>query len=457
MSGLERVYDAAPVAVQNLMTSVKGWQIAWQRYGEVYREHRRWLTEFDKLSYEQKREHQDLALARFVSHAYARSRYYRRIYDEAGVDVADVRSVTDLPRLPTVDKEDIRAHADEVQVGEGVGRTVIVHTGGTTGKSLEVTQSETDIQRRMAILDHFKHRVGFEHRRMRRASFGGRHIIPPSQRGGPYTRYNHACRQLLLSPFHVSDRTGDSYLDDLNRFRPDSLDGFPSSMLGLARHMLANDIRLAHPMTGIFPTAETLTDPDRELLTEAFGAKVFNQYASSEGAPFITECRAGRLHVEMSTGVFEFTDDEIFVTSFTTHATPLIRYRIGDRATLSSDRTCECGNESEMVDEISGRGSQFLYRTDGSKVYSPNLANLLKNVPNAIVEAQLQQHRVGQVDLYVVVDQTFKDSDDDILRDEFAHKFDTASTVTIHHVDTIPSETSGKRLFVKNLVDREQG
>lgn len=454
---LQQVYDAAPVSVQHVMTSVKGYLNNRERHGLAYRSHRRWLADFDRWSYEEKLAHQERTLADCVTHAHEHSAYYRRLYDAAGVDVAGIRSIADLPQLPTVDKEDLRGHMDEVRVSsEQVGRTVEAHTGGTTGTSLVVTCSIEDLQRRMAVLDHFKARVGFEHLRMRRASFTGKHMVPPRQRGGPYTRRNRAGRQLLVSAFHLNDTTASDYLRELNRFRPDSLDGFPSGMLVLARHMLARGTRLDHRLTAIFPTAETLTDADREVLEAAFDTVVHNQYASSEGAPFITECRAGGLHVEMSTGVFEYIDGEIVVTSFDTRATPLIRYRIGDRATPSSARSCPCGNESEMVAQIAGRGSQFLYRSDGTKVYQAHLANLFKNIPNAIVEAQISQRRVGSVEMLIVVDQKRVDSFDDVLQSEFAHKFDPASSLTIRHVDAIPTEASGKRLFVRNLVDSEQ-
>jgi len=89
-----------------------------------------------------------------------------------------------------------------------------------------------------------------------------------------------------------------------------------------------------------------LTKSGRELLERVFKCKVYDQYASSEGAPFVTECENQVLHMELASGVFEhFEDgsDEVLVTSFTTHGTPLIRYRIGDSMTFSEKvKTCKC-------------------------------------------------------------------------------------------------------------------
>src|SRR5690606_30137882 len=101
----------------------------------------------------------------------------------------------------------------------------------------------------------------------------------------------------------------------------------------------------------------------REVIGEVFGCRLVDQYASSEGAPFILECPSGRLHVHPLTGLFEVLDEngvparegEMVVTSFTTRGTPLIRYRIGDRLRLAlPEERCTCGWSFPLVDWIDG-------------------------------------------------------------------------------------------------------
>src|SRR5699024_5339440 len=156
----------------------------------------------------------------------------------------------------------------------------------------------------------------------------------------------------------------------------------------------------------IFPTSETVTHRARELLERVFSTRVYDQYASSEGAPFITECSENSLHIELSSGVFEnFSDShEILVTSFHTHGTPLIRYRIGDSISLNRDGRCSCGLSSPLAASIQGRSDDFLIRGDGAKVNGGHVANLFKNMPNSIVQAQVVQKKIGILDVYLVVD-----------------------------------------------------
>src|SRR5207302_10507676 len=98
----------------------------------------------------------------------------------------------------------------------------------------------------------------------------------------------------------------------------------------------------------ILVSAETVFAHQRRAIESAFGAKLYNQYSSSEGAPFISECRDGRLHMHLDSGLVEIIDPhgdpvppgqlgQMVVTSFTTHAIPLLRYAIGDTAIPSME------------------------------------------------------------------------------------------------------------------------
>lgn len=448
---LQRVYDKSPVLVQHAMATVSGYQRNRSRYGRTYWEHRRWLEDFDTWTLERKLEHQRDELVTFVKRAASESAFYRGLY--SGVDLDSIRTVDDLRQLPVVDKEMLRAEMESVYTVPRRGN-VEGHTGGTTGKSLVVLMTPNDMMKRMAMLDHFKHRLGFEHRKMRRATFNGKHIVPPGNGRPVYWRYNHACRQMIYSTFDITEENLGAYVDGLNRFKPQALDGFFTSMVDVANYVDRHGIELTFQPAGIFPTSETVTDSGRALLERVFRTKVYNQYASSEGAPFVTECAEGSLHLELSSGVFEDAGDgEVLVTSFTTHGTPLIRYRIGDSMDFTDRTSCACGIESPIVSAIAGRKGDFLYRADGAKINGGNVANLFKNMPNALIRAQLIQDRIDEVRILLEVDEErYKDSYDELLRDEFAHKFGPMTTVTINHVDSIPRESSGKHRLIKNLL-----
>jgi phenylacetate-CoA ligase len=454
MGLLEKLYDNSPIFFQNIMASVSGYQRNSARYGKAYYDYLKFLTDFDTWPLEKKLDYQRQELIKFIFYAYENSKFYRELYKD--IDIASIKSVVDLKVLPIVDKEMLRQNIEDV-VTIPRQKAVEGHTGGTTGKSLVVLMTPEDMMKRMAMLDYFKARVGFIHRKMRRATFNGKHIVPPKQKAKVYWRYNAACKQMIYSSFHITEDSMKYYVESLNRFKPHAIDGFFMSMCDIAGYIERHNIKLEFHPIAIFPTSETLTQTGRELLERVFKCRVFDQYASSEGAPFVTECPNQTPHIELASGVFEhFVEgsDEVLVTSFTTHGTPLIRYRIGDSMKFENEKaSCKCGIQAPIVLEIQGRRLDFLYTADGAKINAGNVSNLFKNMPNALIRAQAVQEKIDEVLIRLEVDKRlYKPEYDGLLREEFLHKFGAGTKIIIEHVDEIPREKSGKFRMIKNNV-----
>jgi len=452
MGLVEKIYDNSPVFSQNIMVSVSGYQRNITRYGKAYYDYLKFLADFDTWPLDKKLEYQRQELIKFISYANKNSKFYRRLYQ--GIDIASIKSIEDLKVLPIVDKEMLRENIADVVTISRQG-AVEGHTGGTTGKSLVVLMTPEDMMKRMAMLDHFKARVGFEHLKMKRATFNGKHIVPPNQKKKVFWRYNAACKQMIYSSFHITEENMKYYVESLNKFKPHAIDGFFMSMCDIAGYIERHNIKLEFQPIAIFPTSETLTQSGRELLERVFKCKVYDQYASSEGAPFVTECPNQTLHIELASGVFEhFEDgsDEVLVTSFTTHGTPLIRYRIGDSMKFGNkEASCSCGIQAPIVVEIQGRRLDFLYTSDGAKIY--HVASLFKSIPPAVIRSQFVQNQLNEIVLKLQVDKKlYKLEYDQVLRDEFLHKFGTGTKLIIEHVDEIPREKSGKFRMIKNNI-----
>lgn len=454
MGSLEKLYDISPIFLQSTMVSISGYLRNKNRYGKTYYYFRRFLRDFDNWSLENKLEYQQNELISFIKYAYEKSPFYRELYKN--IEMEKIQKIEDLKLLPIVDKETLRRNINDIiAIDKANGEEW--HTGGTTGKSLVVLGEKNDMMKRMAILDHFKSRVGFENLVMKRATFNGKHIIPPHQKKNVYWRYNKASKQMIYSSFHLSEKNMKFYIESLNKYKPDAIDGFFMCMVDLASYIQRHKIELKFIPKAIFPTSETITNEGRMLIEKVFNTKVYDQYASSEGAPFVTECQYQNLHIEMSSGVFERYDEntnEVLVTSFTTHGTPLIRYRIGDSMKFDeSTRSCACGNASPMVINIEGRTLDYLLTATGARINGGNVANLFKNMPNSLIKAQAIQNKIGEVIILLVVDkEMYKNEYDAMLINEFNHKFGSDTNVVINHVNEIVRESSGKFKLIKNNV-----
>ena len=81
------------------------------------------------------------------------------------------------------------------------------------------------------------------------------------------------------------------------------------------------------------------------------------------------------------------------------------------------------------------------------------VANLFKNMPNALIRAQTIQDEMNEIKILLEVDKRlYKSEYDDLLRNEFLHKFGMQTRVIIDHVDEIPREKSGKFRMIKNNI-----
>lgn len=448
------IYDHSPIFFQNFMTSVYGYTLKRTRYGKYYHEHIQLLKKLHSYSKEQLLEYQFHEMKKLLRYVNERSKFYHDLYK--GIDIDNIKTVEDIKLLPIVTKEMLRKNIDDVITIPKKG-AVVDHTGGTTGKSLIVYNRVEDIQKRMAVLDFFKLKNGFENMKMKKATFMGKHIVPPTQKKKVFWRYNKPIKQMLYSSFHLTEENIPYYIESLNNFKPEAIDGFVSSIYEIAFYIKRKNVKLEFQPKVIFPTSETLTEEHRKTIEEAFNCKVRDQYASSEGAPFVWECEYGNLHYDITTGVIENIDNsnEILVTSFLNYGTPLIRYRIGDSMVFEeSNKMCECGFNTPLIKSIEGRKVDYLYSTKGAKINLGNVSNIFKNVPNTIIKSQLIQESMNHLTVKIVVDNNFSPKHKDLLIDEIKHKFGNDMKVDIEIVDDIPREKSGKHRLIVNKVEK---
>ena len=445
------LYRKFPISFQNIFISAYGIKLYYIRYGKFFREQLKILEEKDTSDLESEIVLQNAGVQDIVQYAYNYSPFYHDLY--RGIDISQIRTADDLKKLPIIDKEIFRSNLHNIYTIPK-NKAELVFTGGTTGKSLEIRYLRSDLQRRLAYLINFEKQHGVLPG-MRRASFNGRQFIDMHQSKKIFWRYNYIRKQKLYSTFNMTDNNMGYYIEDLNRFKPEVINGFVSAIYLLADYALRNKITFTFSPIAVFTTSETLLPFHREKIEKAFRCPVRDQYASGEGAPFITECKYGNLHYDISTGAIESlkTDygNEMLVTSFTTHGTPLIRYRIGDMWE-PSDELCPCGNCHPLVKKIEGRNVDFLYSPENGIISLSHLADVIKGMPNCICNMQFIQHKKDSLLVLMVVDKNiYSQKYEDMVFDELRYRFGNKMNIQIKIVDNIPVGPSGKyRLILRD-------
>ena len=455
MSIKSNLLKLLPVFAQNIVISVYGYKLIKQRYGKEYYRYRNELMQINTETLGHLQDQQNELLNNFIHFAINNSKFYNELYKD--VDLSEPVSVSSLESLPVVTKEMLRENLDNVYTipkNQGIS----AFTGGTTGKSLQVVFTDDDFQHRMAYLDAFKLKLGIDPFIERKATFSGREFTRgwATSFSNTFWRNNWAYKQRLYSTFDMTETNLQYYVKDLNKYKPQVINGFVSAIYQLAKFIEQKELTLTFQTKAIFTTSETLLPFHRKLIEKIFNCSVYNQYASAEGAPFITQCHAGNLHYNIDTGVIEVLNtqagQEMLVTSFTTHGTPLIRYKIGDLIQFE-DGECECGSHHPLVKSIDGRQVESLTSSQYGDVSLSHLADVIKGLPNCVRNVQFQQYKLEEIQVLLNVDKSlFDQKAEDKIAQALTHRFGKKTKFTFKLVSDIPKEKSGKFSLIKNYL-----
>lgn len=450
---LERLYVRSPAYVQDLIVSAYGCILHRQRYGGNFQRHLTEVQETQWWSAERLEALQNARLTALIHHAYANTRYYRRLFDRLGLMPEDIACKDDLRKLPVLTKDDLREHFHDIVASNIPRRRIFVdHTSGTTGTPRMLYIDLNCLQYNYALLAREREWAGLPHN-ARRASLHGRVIVPANQQSPPFWRYNWAENQLLLSSYHLSANNIPAYVEQLLRFKPELIAGYPSSIYALAREMKEQGLAGVHPKA-VLTSAETLLSYQRECIKEQFTCRVLDCYGSSELAFWVGQCSEGSYHVCPEFGIVEILRNRepvgygevghIVCTGLLNYAMPLIRYEVGDIAVFSS-RRCTCGRESSLLESIEGRIEDVVITPDGRKV--GRLDSVFKNVTN-VVEAQIVQEDEAHLIVNVVRSAGYTGRDSQAIRSALQERLGSKMDFRLDFVPSIPRTKAGKFRFV---------
>ena len=442
----EKMFSKAPRLLQNSAISLFNSYQYKIRHGGTYKKFRDYYARAESLTESELIREVEIKKYEFFKYVKNNSKWYKSYNFDS------------FSSLPVLEKSDLINHLDEIKtINEKKG--LVSLTGGTTGASMKVIYTKSDMQERFAIIDHFRAQHGYKLGE-KVAWFSGKNLISEADiNKGICSHYDFINKIRFYSTFHINERNFDIYWKSLNNFKPKFIVGFPSSVYEVCKMADSKGLHLKHKVKVFFPTAETVLPEHREVINRVMGCKLVDQYASSEGAPFILECKNGNLHLHPLTGTFEVVDDsmqpalngELLVTSFTTHGTPLIRYRVKDHIQLSIATKCSCGSLYPLVDKIEGRATDYLISPTHGNVNLVNISNSTKGI-EGIIKFQVIQEDLYHVHVLVVASNTFEPTQKTKFIEALEERFGSEISINLEIVNDIPTEESGKFRIVKNLL-----
>lgn len=452
---LDKILHVSPAWLKNLIVSCYGAVEHRKRFGKFYEIRYRELVAVSGGGAGEINSFQARRLRELLSEAFYYSNWYGDQYRKAGI-TEDMLENEDplslLTRLPFLEKEVLKSETHCVMSDNPSRKpAATVSTSGTTGSPMSIIFDAEGRQSTYAEWRRYHDWLGLPEK-FRSARFSGRIIVAPSAKKPPFWCHNWVDQQLFMSTYHLKRENLSDYIEKLNGFRPEFMDGYPSALYIVAQYILEEGIKLSFTPRVISVTAETLMEHQRDAIEEAFGCKVYNQYASSEGAPWIVECEEGNYHLWSDTGVFEFLNPEeldahtdiaeLVVTSFRNFKTPLIRYRIGDYVQIFKQQNiCRCGSPYPVIKGVIGRSDDILYTKDKGSV--GRLDPAYKGV-EGIVQSKILQHSVDDLEVMIVADSRFNESQEELLMQNLRDRLGKSININFTFHDRLPLGKTGK-------------
>ena len=326
----------------------------------------------------------DLAWRAQAAALTARSAFHRERFAAAGVDPADVESVRDLARLPTMRKTDAR-RAQESSPPFGINLGVapdavkrVFQTSGSSGRPSVIALTEHDLETWSTIGARSYYATGIHPHHSVLTTFGA----------GPFVAgHTHATldrigvRRVPVGPGDVA-----RVMSAMESRLVDTLLATPSFALYLAsviaergvdgpglgvRHLVVG----GEPGGGIPAIRRRIEETFAATVTEASGigdvcASLYGECPQQDGMHF---CGQGLVWAELidpdteePLAIEPEAEGELVYTTLVRDAMPLVRFRSGDVARIT-DTSCACGRTSFKIRILGRSDDMFIVR--GVNVY----------------------------------------------------------------------------------------
>ncbi|NLF39320.1 hypothetical protein GX586_07735 [bacterium] len=370
--------------------------------------------------------------------------------------------------LPSLTKKDIRAHfpaglllpGKDLEKGLASGAIWFVETSGTTADQVTNIwcQEWWDASERASW--------GLNSEISRIATGGHPEAILVSPlnvgivgRNGLLPMHERIADQYLflnevMYPSEWTDALLDRMVSELNSFQPVVLEGNPSLLAILARHIVRRGARV-HPPGAIVLTYEFPSRIHVRQIRMAFpGVPLASSYGSTEAGYVFMECEHGRLHqnAEYCRVDFQPFKEEhggpavgrVLLTVLNHPWCSLVRFDVGDLARLDARGACPCGRGGGMVLEgIEGRAVNVTLAPDGRALTQARVDDALAAV-DVIDEYRLEQRAGAEYELMFAAGADAPRDVEGAAAAVLHALYGPDARIAVRRVGQVPPEASGK-------------
>lgn len=388
---------------------------------------------------------QETKLSRLLRHAYRNVPMYRELFDKRGVRPEDIQGLSDLSKLPIIDKKDFHEREDVEVIDRRINspdRLLSIHTSGSSGITLRfLIDSQYDELRKAQFL-----RPYFSN---------GNKIFDRVVwfRARPTKGKRWFQRLGMLNEHQIySGEAVQRQIQKLKQVKPHIIKGYGSVIALIASRAMEEKTELPSPRF-IFTDSELLSTKTRQTIEQGFKTHVLDIYGTFETENVAYECcRHEGYHIAIDSVIMEFLKDghpvqpgeegEIVCTVLDNTTTPFIRYNLHDLG-IYLDKKCSCGRGFPLMGILKGRTHDYAVKEDGSALSSLTIAGNLWVLSEYMHEFTIMQEAINRFELLVVPTTAYDEKGARLIKQAIWKDFPTAD-IQITLVERIDRDPSGK-------------
>lgn len=347
------------------------------------------------------------ALKAIVKSAFLNVPYYRKLYGGVGFELKDMSQDGWFEKLPVLTKEAVRKNFDELFNPSLRKFAKYYTTGGSTGvptrtgydSRLPEEVYSWRLQRWFGVNPWDDHAYIWRDTRRSVVSRAVNKLLWwPS-------------RHLKLDASVMTEQSIMNFLSRYARLKPTLLYGYVGAVTQVAEFVLSRKLEYLvqnEALKCVWVTSAPITDVQRALLSDVFGAPVCDQYGSCEIRGIAQQCPCGKgLHVNTEHVFVEFVDAQnisvakgeygkTLLTNLEDTVFPLIRYENGDRGRWLKEK-CKCGMALPCIDSVKGRQVESFTLPSGKVVNGEYLTTIFDSAPDSVRNFRVVQHAGGNI------------------------------------------------------------
>ena len=361
----------------------------------------------------------ELQLKKFKSifkWAYEHSKFYHKLYSDAGIEPGDIRTFDDIRKIPKVEKSMMRAIQGKEPYPYGdmlampLERVTIYHqTSGTTGQPVYQADSWQDWEWWAEAWACLLYAQGYRDYDRLFLPFGYNVFV--AFWGAHYGAEKLGCEVVPGGVLNTEAR-----ILKMQELRATAMAATPTYVLGMAdtaRRKLgidpAQDLQIRR--VTVAGEAGGSVPATKKRMEEAWGAKVYDHVGATEIGAWSFECRyQSGLHINEALFLVEIEDidsgeiitepgrrGKMVITALDRMAQPCIRFDSKDVIEWSPDK-CECGRTFRMLKGgVIGRADDIT-KVKGVLLAPTSIEEVVRSIPELSDEYEVLVTKKGDLD-----------------------------------------------------------